>query len=223
MRILKILLFFCLLLSYTPPSSAQTASLELLVVVYGDGLTSGASLMPGQGFPAQLEKRLESTGFEVNVTYMGEIGLTTSMVLGKMDYLVGQAPDLVILQLGETDLRLGVNPTRFFADLQKIIDALKSKNIYVVVMGAKAPVARGKDYATQIELGFKKIGDKTALYPYTLEGIVGREDLTLGDGYHPNARGVEIMVNGIQRIVDFGLRWRLEVINKWRAQQQTMH
>lgn len=33
----------------------------------------------------------------------------------------------------------------------------------------------------------------------------------MADGKHPNAAGVEIMVNGLLPFVDTGLRWRYEV------------
>lgn len=199
---------------------AQSLSPDLLVMVYGDILTLNTNLQPSQTFPAQLEKKLRTAGFEARVVHVGERELTSVRAIEKLPFLIGKSPDIMILQIGETDMRRNLNPRAINENLHKIIDVLREKSIYVVVMGAKPPAANGKEYADQIEGKYKELSSTVSVYPYTLQGIVGNEGLTVADGYHPNAKGVEFMVNNIYRMVDTGLRWRLQVINQIRAKQQ---
>lgn len=221
MKILKILALICSFLFFVPQAMAQSfssSSQQLLVVIYGDIITSNNYLPAEQTFPAQLEKRLRVTGFEVNVLAMGDSEFTSSTALEKLPSLVGAAPDVVIVQLGETDIKRNFSAFGFISNLQKIIDTLKSKGIYVIVMGAKIPESADVGYAKKINDFFNSTARKTPLY-YTLDNVAGYPERTISDSYRPNAKGVEIMVNGIYIMVDTGLRWRLDVINKIRLKQ----
>lgn len=223
MKMLKFLIFACSFLYFAPPVLAQagsSAAHQLLVVVYGDSLTSSSYLPREQGFPFQLEKRLRITGFEVKVVPMGDPEFTSSSALEKLNNLIGHAPDLVILQLGETDMRRGFSYFGFYDNLRKIVNTLKQNGIYVVVMGTKSPESNGPEYVKQINSYFGKIAVYTPVYPYTLQGIAGIPDMTLSDSYRPNANGVTVMVNGIYGMVDTGLRWKLDMINKMRMKQR---
>jgi acyl-CoA thioesterase-1 len=222
MKIINFLIFICSLLLITAQASPVVASSshQFIVVVYGDILTSNTYLPQEQTFPAQLEKRLRTTGFDVNVTAMGETDFTTSAALEKINSLVGIAPDIVILQLGETDIKRNFGFIGFSTNYIKIVDTLKKAGVYVIVMGAKAPETSDPSYATQIkDFFYFKIGRSVPLYPYTLQGVAGDEKLTMGDSHRPNQHGVAVMVNGIYGMVDAGLRWKIEAINKLRQRQ----
>lgn len=223
MKMLKFLIVICGFLCLPAQASAQTGSSaphQLLVVVYGDILTSTNYLPHDQTFPYQLEKRLRITGFEVKVVAMGDPEFTTSTALERIDDLIGRAPDLVIVQLGETDMKRGFSHVGFYDNLLRIIQALKKNGIYTIVMGTKSPAFNGSEYAERIDTYFKRISAKTPVYPYTLTGIAGVPDMTMGDNYRPNANGVTTMVNGVYGMVDSGLRWKLDMINKIRLQQR---
>lgn len=221
--------FFLAFILSTPAIAAEIfqplaipAPQSLLVIIYGDELTSGKYLREDQSLAAQLEKKLRKVGFQVNVESMGAPELTTANALEKLNTILGKAPDLVILQLGETDIKRSLSPRDIRANLNNIIDKLKKNGIYVVLMGTKAPKYRGESYVQDIDKTFDRLKNSAALYPYTLEGIIGNEEMTLGDNYHPNAHGIEVIVNGIYPLVDAGLRWKLDAIVKWQQQQLEM-
>jgi acyl-CoA thioesterase-1 len=223
MKMLKFLIVFFPFLLLAIQASAQTGSSaphQLLVVIYGDTLTSTNYLPHDQTFPYQLEKRLRITGFEVKVVAMGDPEITTSTALEGINNLVGRAPDLVIVQLGETDMKRAFSHVGFYDNLLRIIKTLKQNGIYTIVMGTKSPAANGAEYSERINGYFKRIAISTPVYPYTLAGIAGVPDMTMGDNYRPNANGVTVMVNGIYGMVDTGLRWKLDMINKMRLQKQ---
>ncbi len=221
MNILKFLAFICTFFLFTSQAVAQylsSSSQQLLVVVYGDVLTSNNYLPLEQRFPYQLEKRLRIIGFDVSVIAMGDSEFTTSAALEKLPNLIGASPDLVIVQLGETDIKRGFSSVGITTNLKTIIDTLQKKGIYVVVMGPKMPDINNIDYYHTISDFFIKLAKNTPLYPYTLQDIVGNSERTISDNYLPNSKGVEIMVNGLYITIDSGLRWRLEVINKIRLE-----
>ncbi|MDE3060949.1 MAG: hypothetical protein KGJ06_08050, partial [Pseudomonadota bacterium] len=95
-------------------------------------------------------------------------------------------------------------------------------NIYVVLIGMKAPPNMGYNYATEFENMYRQIAEaySVPLYPFALDGIVGREDLNLADGYHPNAKGVDVMMDYIYPLVDTAVRWKLQVLDYQRQVQQ---
>ncbi|MEK6747276.1 MAG: GDSL-type esterase/lipase family protein [Pseudomonadota bacterium] len=226
MNILKFLIFTCCFLFYTSQAVAQfvtSSSQQLLVVIYGDVLTSNSYLPVEQTFPHQLEKRLRTIGFDVSVLAMGETEFTTPAALEKLPNLIGISPDLVIVQLGETDLKREFSAIGITSNIKKIVDSLQKKGVYVIVMAPKMPTTSDAEYNKKIVDFFTKIGKTVPLYPYTLQDIAGNSERTISDNYLPNSNGVEVMVNGIYIAVDTGLRWRLDVINKLRLQKQKKH
>lgn len=219
MNTLKFLVFTCSFLFVTSQAAAQfltSSSQQLLVVVYGDVLTSNSYLPHEQTFPFQLEKRLRIIGFDVSVLAMGETEFTTSTALEKLPNLIGISPDLVIVQLGETDIKREFSAVGIINNIKNIIDALKKSGIYVIVMAPKMPETMDTDYNKKIRDFYTKMSKYTPLYPYTLQDIAGNSERTISDNYLPNSNGVEVMVNGLYIMVDTGLRWRLDVINKMR-------
>lgn len=221
MNILKFFVFICISMLCSSQASAQSlasSAQQLLVVVYGDILTSNSYLPIEQSFPYQLEQRLRIIGFDVSVQAMGDTEFTTSTAIEKLPNLVGISPDLVIIQLGETDIKRAFSAVGITSNIQKIIDTLKKKGIYVIVMGPRIPNTGDPDYNKMLREYFTRLAVYTPLYPYTLQDIVGNSERTISDNYLPNSKGVEVMVNGLYLTVDAGLRWRLEVINKLRMQ-----
>ena len=75
----------------------------------------------------------------------------------------------------------------------------------VLLAGMRAPPNMGRDYAGQYEGLFERLADKhdVALYPFFLDGVAARPELNQGDGIHPNARGVAVIV---ERIAPYVLR-----------------
>lgn len=217
----KLLFFFCMVISCTTQAVAQVgAQPELNIIIYGDSLTSGTGLADDQKFAARLESKLRAGGFSVRASYIGEPEIDTSAAPKMLDSIAGKAPDIVILQLGETDMRRGLNVGTIFSNIGTLANGLRAKGVFVIVMGAKPPATADANYLANVNANLTSMSKSIPVYPYTLDGIVGHGEMTLGDGYHPNSRGIEFMVDRIYRMVDAGLRWRLQVINQWKAQQQ---
>ena len=190
------------------------------VVVLGDSLMSGYQLQPEQAFAAKLRRKLLEYGFSnVEVTDMSVPGETTGGGAERIQQVLALRPDVVVLELGANDALRGINTSVIHTNLSTIMGKLAQNRSYIVFVGMKAPSNMGYSYSAQMEASFRSLAEayKASFYPFALEGVVGHPDLNLADGYHPNARGVDVMVERIYPLVDAGVRARW---NELAYQQQ---
>lgn len=183
-------------------TSAEAAPVR--IVAFGDSLTAGYRLAPGEAFPNRLEKALRDKGVDAKVENAGVSGDTTAAGLARLDWGVPAETDIVILQLGANDALRGIDPKVTLSNLDSIIRQLKAKGAKVLLAGMLAPRNLGEDYARRFDAIFPELARAhgLALYPFFLEGIALRPDLNLDDGMHPNARGVDVIVAQILPYVD---------------------
>ncbi len=194
---------------------------QLRIVIYGNDLTSNSYLPPDKTFSAQLGQRLRSGGFDVVVENVNDPDRTSVKALLNLDELVGRAPDLVILQLGEADVNLRLPMAAFCDNMIKIIKELKKRNVYVIIIGVKKTPRLEAQYSAEIDKNFSKLHGYAPVLMNPLEGAPDIQDLTLGDGHHPNARGIASIIDAIYPPIDAGLRWKIGIINEWRAKNTT--
>ena len=215
-------LVLMLALALLPQGAAAEENIR--IVVYGDSLTSGYQLQPEQAFPARLERKLKEIGFtNFEVVNMSVAGETTSGGAGeRLGSLLDKRPDIVVVELGTNDAIRGVTATLIYNNVATIVSKLAASRTYIVLMGTTAPPGAEYGYSDQIEEGYRRIAQtyNVAFYPLALDGIAGNPDLTLADGLHPNAKGVDVMVEGVYRMVDAGMRWRLEVLQYQQQYKQ---
>lgn len=220
MRILVVFTLFVLLVTSPEISRAEKV---YRVVVYGDSITSGYQLQPQDSFPARLEKKILSNGYEgVTVINLSREDATTASATATTDQVLQTLPDVIIVQLGYNDARRGVLASAVAHNLKNIIIELKKSGAYIIVMGTPAPDGSADAYKNQIMNNYYEVSgnESVALYPSAVEGIAHNPALTLADGIHPNTAGVEMMVDGVFPLVDLGLRWRYEVYVQ--QQQQSL-
>ena len=176
------------------PAAAQQQSVQL--VGFGDSLMAGYQLAPTESYPARLEAALKAKGYDVTVANAGVSGDTTSGGLSRVDWSVPDGTDGVILELGANDALRGISPAETEKNLEAIISRLKERGIPVLLVGMMAPPNMGSDYSRRYNEIFPRLAEKhdLQLYPFFLDGVVTVQGTQLEDGMHPNARGVEIMV-----------------------------
>lgn len=181
-------------------AAAQTANAPIRIVAFGDSLTAGFQLQPAQAFPVKLQAALKQRGHNVEVLNAGVSGDTTAAGLERFDWAVPDGTDAVILELGANDALRGQDPKQTRANLEKIIARLKAKNIDVLLAGMSAPRNWGPEYAAAFDAIYPDLAREhnLLLYPFFLDGIALDQTLNLGDGMHPNPKGVDVIV---QRII----------------------
>jgi acyl-CoA thioesterase-1 len=201
--VFQLLLSFSLLIALPMTAPADAAG-PVRIVAFGDSLTAGFRLAPSEAFPVRLERALVAKGVAAKVENAGVSGDTTAGGLARLDWAVPDAGGIVILELGANDALRGVDPKVTRANLDTIITKLKAKGAKVLLAGMLAPKNWGEDYARRFDAIFPELAQAhgLALYPFFLEGIALRPDLNLDDGMHPNAKGVDVIVERILPYVE---------------------
>jgi acyl-CoA thioesterase-1 len=175
------------------------ARAETVLVALGDSLTAGYGLAADQAFPVQLQKALKDNGLAVRVINAGVSGDTSAGGLSRLDWVLGDKPQAAIVALGANDVLRGIDPAETEANLDRILTKLKSRGVRVLLVGMLAPPNLGAEYRKAFEAIYPRLAAKhnVPLYPFFLEGVALNRELNQGDGIHPTAKGVAVMVRGI--------------------------
>ncbi|HEX3882570.1 MAG TPA: arylesterase [Stellaceae bacterium] len=187
------------LLLAAAPAGART----LEIVDIGDSLTAGLGLPAGEAFPARLEAKLKQGGLDVRVANAGVSGDTTAGGLARLDWTLGDKPDLVILALGANDALRGTDPAVVKGNLDKMIDKIQASGAKLLLIGMLAPPNWGKGYEDAFDRIYTDLAKAhhVPLYPFFLEGVAMNPDLNQPDGLHPNRKGVAVLVDRIAPVV----------------------
>ena len=172
------------------------AAEPLKIVALGDSLTAGYGLPGNAAFPAQLQRAIRAKGHDVMIVNAGVSGDTTTGGLGRLAWSVPEDTDGVILELGANDALRGVDPQVTKATLEKILDRLMERKIPVLLAGMQAPRNMGPEYVKAFDAIFPALASKhkVVFYPFFLDGVAADPKLNQGDGMHPNAQGVDVIV-----------------------------
>jgi acyl-CoA thioesterase I len=180
-------------------AQAPVKTAPVRIVVLGDSLVAGFQIRLADAFPAQLERALKARGEAVEVANAGVSGDTTAGGLERVGWAVPKGTDAVILELGANDALRGLDPALAKANLDKIITEVKATGAEVMLAGMQAPHNWGEAYVKAFNAIYPGLAVKhgTLLYPFFLDGVVMDAKLNLGDGMHPNAKGVAEIVRRI--------------------------
>ncbi|MEX6724145.1 arylesterase [Parapedomonas caeni] len=191
--------------------SLPAVAAEKLILAFGDSLTAGYGLGPGEGVVPRLEAKLRADGLKVRVHNAGVSGDTTTGGRARLAWVLASLktkPDLVILELGANDALRGIDPKLTRANLDAMLGDLKRRKIRVLLAGMMAPRNLGQDYARAFDPIYPTLAKAhgVALYPFFLDGVAANPKLNQADGMHPNAQGVRVIVDRLAPAVKQALR-----------------
>lgn len=184
-------------LALAPFGAAKAETLRLLA--FGDSLVAGYGLAERESFTVQLEAALLSNGVDIQVINGGVSGDTSAGGLARLDWALGDRPDLVLLELGANDGLRGIDPAATKENLADILRELQAREIPILLAGMYAPPNLGEDYGERFDAIYPALADEfdIPLYPFFLEGVATDPELNQQDGMHPNAQGVARIVEQI--------------------------
>jgi acyl-CoA thioesterase I len=197
-------LLLVLLLALTA-SVAHAADRPIRILAFGDSLTAGYGLADLEdAFPAQLERALKAKGHNVAVIQGGVSGETTTGGRARIDWMLGEKPDAVIVALGGNDALRAVDPAVTLESLDAIVKRIRKDSLPVLVAGMMAPPNLGRDYTERFAAVFAKVAkDNGALFhPFFLDGVAGVPALNQADRIHPTPEGVAVMVKAILPVAE---------------------
>ncbi len=183
----------------TPPSEQNSPENEGIIVAVGDSLTEGLGVAEESAYPALLEKKLQSGGYQYRVINAGVSGETSSGTLARIKWVLTLKPDIVILVIGANDGFRGIDPELIKSNILTIIRALKEKKVTVLLGGMQMAQNLGKEYTTAFQkiypLAARK--EKVGLVPFFLTGVAANPKLNQADMIHPTAEGYLVVVDHI--------------------------
>ena len=181
-----------------------------VILCLGDSITAGYGLDSEQSYPALLQKKIDAKNWDFRVVNAGQSGDTSAGGLGRLDWLLKNRVDVLVLELGGNDGLRGLPVETMRKNLQAIIDRTKKKypNAKVILAGMKVPPNMGRDYGAKFEATFRDLAkrNQAALIPFVLEGVGGVRGLNLPDGIHPTAKGQEIVAANVWKVLEPALR-----------------
>src|SRR5262249_59035860 len=106
-----------------------TIASERVIVALGDSLTAGLGVAPDEAWPTLLEARLQQEGFQYRVVNAGVSGDTSAGGLARLDWVLRNNPEIVIVALGAND-GLRRQPTSTLrSNLLSIVGRLKQRKV----------------------------------------------------------------------------------------------
>ena len=141
------------------------------IVAFGDSLTAGLGISSDQSYPAQLQERLLEADYHYVVINAGVSGDTTAGGLRRLDWILKSRPTIVILELGANDGLRGFPLDETYANLEKIIQRLKTERVTILLAGMKIPPNYGEAYTSEFSAIYEILAKKydVELMPFFLK------------------------------------------------------
>jgi acyl-CoA thioesterase-1 len=171
--------------------AAPAGADERVIVALGDSLTAGFGVAPEEAWPAVIDARLRREGYPYRVVNAGVSGDTTAGGLRRVDWVLRNRPEVVVVALGANDGLRGLGTDAMQANLLAIVERFRGAGARVLVAGMEVPPNYGTAYTRAFRSVFPEVARRTGspLMPFLLDGVAADRRLNLADGIHPNAAG----------------------------------
>ena len=201
--------------SGSPVDADEAESAALHVMVVGNSIAAGYGLAPEAAFPARLQAKADSAGYDVHVTNAGLSGETTAGGLRRLPWLLRTPVDVLVLELGGNDGLRGIDPATTQSNLAAMIDTTRARypDAEVLLAGMQVPPNLGEDYTARFRDVYPTLAarrDAVTLIPFVLEGVAGNPELNQPDGIHPTAEGQRIVAQNVWEYLQPILEQRLQ-------------
>lgn len=185
-------------------TAAQAEPIE--VIALGDSLTAGYGLVDQNGFVPKMRIWLEEQGLDVRLVNAGVSGDTTAGGLSRVAWSLTPSTDALIVALGGNDLLRGLDPSVSRANMEGILKVAQENDLEVLIVGMEAPGNYGPEYKAEFDALYPELAEAYGVlyFPRFFEGLyqVGEtpaelRDYMQMDGIHPNAEGVDLIVEAM--------------------------
>lgn len=192
----------------SPPQETtvtETPDSNKKILFFGDSLTAGYGLEVSQAFPALIQQKIDSLGLDYTVINAGLSGETTASGKNRLEWVLQDDIDIIIIELGANDGLRGVPLRETESNLQSMVDTVQSKlpNAKIILAGMKIPPNMGPDYTSKFESLFPELAssENITLIPFLLENVAGIPELNQGDGIHPTVAGQKLVAENVWEVL----------------------
>lgn len=176
---------------------------EFKIIAFGDSLTAGLGIDLKDSYPSMLENALNNSSeykkynLTFNVINMGVSGETSAGGLDRVDFVIQQKPDLVLLGLGANDMLRSIDPVITYTNIDKVIKKIVTSNTPIILLGMQSVSSNGRQYKIDFESIYPTLAKKynIPIVKFFLDGVALIPDFNISDGIHPNKSGYEVIVN----------------------------
>jgi acyl-CoA thioesterase-1 len=201
----RVFVFFALLVSVWLFLCAAVP-LAKTVLFLGDSITAGYGVDPSEAYPAIIQGKINANGWPFKVINAGQSGDTSAGGLSRLDWLLKNRIDILVLELGANDGLRGVPIETTRKNLQAIIDLARKRypQVKIIIAGMKVPPNLGGDYSRRFESMYVDLAkkNKTALVPFVLEGVGGVRKLNQSDTIHPTPEGHKLVAANVWKVLE---------------------
>ncbi len=176
------------------------------ILFFGDSITAGYGIDSYDAFPALIQEKLDSNGYNYRAVNAGLSGETSAGGLRRVDWILQQQVDIFVLELGGNDGLRGIDPADTKNNLQAIMDKVWDKypDVTMVLTGMEAPPNMGDQYTTEFRNLYRELSEENDLIfmPFILEDVAGEPELNLPDGIHPTEEGHKIVARNLWSLLE---------------------
>jgi acyl-CoA thioesterase I len=191
-----------------PPAARHT------ILFVGTSITAGFGLEPDSAFPQLIDRKLDSLRLPYDAVNAGVSGETSAGLLRRIDWLLREPFDVVVIETGANDALRGAPVATVGANIQQIVDRIKSSrpDAAILLVQMEALPNLGERYTAEFRAMFPELARRNALtlLPFLLDGVAGRRELNQADGIHPNMAGERIVAENMWRALQPVLARRLQ-------------
>ncbi len=163
------------------------------ILFFGDSITAGNGVDKENAFPALIQQKIDSLGWNFEAINAGLSGETSAGGLRRVDWMLRQPVSVFVLELGGNDGLRGIDLDATKKNLQNIIDKVEGKypDARIVLAGMQVPPNLGPDYTNKFKTMYPELAkdNDTELIPFLLKDVGGYPEYMQGDGIHPNTEG----------------------------------
>jgi acyl-CoA thioesterase-1 len=169
------------------------------LICYGDSITAGYGLDPGQSYADALQQILIHRGYHYQVVNQGTSGATTKDAVAGLPSLLRMHPAVVIVEFGGNDGLRGLPLDQTRRNLDQVLTALQQAHIKTLLAGITLPPNYGPDYIRSFDQVFRNLAatHRAAFVPMIYKNLVNVPGTIQADGIHPTAKGSIIIANTI--------------------------
>lgn len=165
-----------------------------VVVFLGTSLTAGLGLdREDDTYVARLEAMGNAAGLPFRAVNAGVSGETSAGGLRRVDWILREPMDVLVVELGANDGLRGQAPDALHANLTAVIQRARNRypEVHVLLAGMEAPPNLGVRYTTSFRAIFPEVArsEGAILVPFLLDGVAGVPELNQSDRIHPTPAG----------------------------------
>jgi acyl-CoA thioesterase-1 len=173
------------------------------VVFIGTSLTAGLGLDPDSAYPALVERKASAAGTPITAVNAGVSGETSSGALRRIDWVLREPADWIVVETGANDGLRGQSPEALRQNLAEIVRRARAAQptARVALVQMEAPRNLGAAYVRRFHGVYPEVAREAGvpLLPFLLEGVAGVPALNQPDGVHPNEEGERRVAENVWR------------------------